>query len=274
MDRHELELFLKKHGLTAKKQFGQNFLVDQSVLDAIIGACDLGPADRVIEIGAGVGALTSELAQKAGHITALEIDDDLIPVLHNKFSDPTKVTILHTDVRNFTIPETPYKLIANIPYYLTSPIFRKFFLESSNPPTLAVLLIQREVAEKVCIENKLSPLALEVKIFGTPSIVRHVGPTSFLPPPKVDSSVLRVISHVKPLIDAADITDFFRLLHAGFHAPRKKIRGSLTAGLPYPKEVTQAIVEQSGIDTEKRPEDLTLEEWKNLLAAWRNASQN
>lgn len=265
-DRSTLVNFLRAHNLQPSKKLGQNFLVDEKALRSIIDSAELKRTDHVVEIGAGLGVLTQKLTERAGHVTAVEYDRDIFPVLEKNLENSSNIELYNTDIRQFTPPKSRYKLVANIPYYLTSPILRKFFVETQNRPKCAVLLVQKEVAERICNEQKLSVLALEVRIFGEPEIICHVPRTSFLPSPKVESAVIKIKLYKKPIIPESDIGDLFRLVHAGFRAPRKKIRGSLSAGLPYPKEITDKILNTSKIDQDKRPEDLTIAEWKILLS--------
>jgi 16S rRNA (adenine1518-N6/adenine1519-N6)-dimethyltransferase len=269
-DSLELADFLQKHKLKPSHALGQNFLVDEKVLGKIISSAELGGDDQVIEVGAGLGVLTKELAAQAKQVTALEFDRNIFPTLQENLQELKNVDLQNLDVRKFEVPKDKYKLVANIPYYLTSPILRKFFVESDNPPEIAVLLIQREVAEKICDKQKLSVLSLEVKLFGDPEIIEVVKPESFLPPPKVDSAILKISLKTKPEIETKDLSDFFKVVHAGFRSPRKKIRGSFAAGFIGKKETAYEILEQAGIDTDLRAEDLSIGDWKNILEAYRD----
>ena len=263
-DRDKLEEFLKKYQLSPKKQFGQNFLIDETVLDAILAASELDASDVVVEIGPGPGALTQRLVQTAKRVTAVELDPDMVAALRLSCADADNLDIQHVDVRTFELPTGKYKLIANIPYYLTSPILRKFFVETDRRPQRAVLLIQKEVAEKI-VADKGSVLAWQVRIFGEAAIVKIVPKDSFLPAPKVASAVIQIQLRPEPLIPAEDIEIFFKMLHIGFRAPRKKIGGSLVAGLPIAKDETRQLLAQSGVNTDQRPEDLSLDDWLALL---------
>lgn len=268
-DSLDLEQFLRKNGLKPSHALGQNFLVDEDVLKNIVDAAELREDDEVVEIGAGLGVLTRELAKQAKKVTALEFDRNIFPALQKNLQEFENVDLQNLDVRKFTVPQGRYKLVANIPYYLTSPILRQFFVESGSPPDTAVLLIQREVAEKICDAKKLSVIALEVKIFGEPEIVEIVKPESFLPPPKVDSAVIKISLKPRPEINLEDVPEFFKIVHAGFHAPRKKIRGSFASGFPAKKEVAYEILEQAGIDTDLRPENLRIGDWMKILITLR-----
>lgn len=267
-DSLELENFLRKNNLRADHSLGQNFLVDEKVLAKILAAAELKNSDSVVEVGAGLGILTRALAAKVQKVVALEFDNKIFPILAKNLSDCRNVELQNSDVRHFTPPTENFKLVANIPYYLTSPILRKFFLENS-PPEIAVILVQKEVAQKICDSKKLSVLALEVRIFGEPEIIEIVLPKSFLPPPKVESAILKISLKKNPEIPRADIADFFKIVHAGFRAPRKKIRGSFAAGFVGKKNVAEKILEEARIDQNLRPEDLKISDWQKILTASR-----
>lgn len=272
LDRNELEVFLRKNNLAPKHSLGQNFLIDAEVLNSILTAGELNSHDTVIEIGSGLGVLTRELAKVVAKVVALEFDAETFAALQKNLATFSNVDLQQLDVRKFIPPQNSYKLIANIPYYLTSPILRQFYSETRNRPTISVLLIQKEVAEKICAQKKLSVLALQVKVFAEAKIICEVSPKSFLPPPKVKSAVIKLTLKKTPELPEEDIEDFFRLLHMGFHSPRKKIGGSLIAGFPFTKDKTLEILAASKIDTEKRPEDLSIGDWQKLLAAYRKVA--
>ncbi|MDD3066815.1 MAG: 16S rRNA (adenine(1518)-N(6)/adenine(1519)-N(6))-dimethyltransferase RsmA [Candidatus Gracilibacteria bacterium] len=273
LDRNELESFLQKNNLSPKHSLGQNFLIDAEVLNSILAAGELNSHDTVIEIGSGLGVLTRELAKVVAKVVALEFDAETFVALQKNLAAFSNVELHQIDVRKFTPPQPPYKLIANIPYYLTSPILRQFYSETLHRPEVSVLLIQKEVAEKICAKEKLSVIALQVKVFAEAEIICTVGKESFLPPPKVKSAVIKLTLKKTPEIPQSDIEDFFKLLHMGFHSPRKKIGGSIIAGFPFNKDKTLEILAASKIDTEKRPEDLAISDWQKLLAAYRKFSQ-
>lgn len=273
LDRNELEVFLRKNNLSPKHSLGQNFLIDAGVLNSIIATGELNSNDTVVEIGSGLGVLTRELSKLSQKVIALEFDAETFTALQKNVSTFSNVELHQIDVRKFTPLETSYKLIANIPYYLTSPILRQFYSETLHRPEISVLLIQKEVAEKICAKEKLSVLALQVKVFAEAEIICEVSPKSFLPPPKVKSVVIKLTLKKTPEIPQSDIEDFFKLLHMGFHSPRKKIGGSIIAGFPFTKDKTLEILAASGVDTEKRPEDLSISDWQKLLAAYRKFSQ-
>jgi 16S rRNA (adenine1518-N6/adenine1519-N6)-dimethyltransferase len=259
-----LTTLLQKHKIHPVKHLGQNFLISQKILNQILDAAELSSQDEIIEIGAGLGILTQELAIHVKKIHALEFDTRIFPLLQKNLSEHKNIKLHNIDVRKFIPSSHKYKLIANIPYYLTSPILRKFFVETKFRPNLTVLLIQKEVAEKICAK-KFSVLSLEVRVFGEPEIIAQVSAENFLPQPKVQSAILKIKLHQKPAIPETDIANFFQIIHAGFRAPRKKIISSLAAGLTQPKKNIQKILTTAKIDPNLRPADLTISNWQKIL---------
>jgi 16S rRNA (adenine1518-N6/adenine1519-N6)-dimethyltransferase len=255
-DPRQLRDLLKKYRLWAKKRLGQNFLVDRSVLETIVDTANLLPEDTVVEIGPGPGVLTRELLPRVKNVFAVEIDADILPVLKettNFFRN--KLTICHQHVLQFVLPETDYKIVANIPYHLTSPIMRKFLTEAKNRPQSMTLLVQKEVAEKICDTKHRSILSLFVEAFGTPRIVTNVPATSFSPPPKVESAVLHIDVLPKPKI-SVDSKKFFSVVKQGFNQRRKKLKHNLPI----------KILQQAEIDENLRAESLTIEDWERIAS--------
>jgi 16S rRNA (adenine1518-N6/adenine1519-N6)-dimethyltransferase len=253
--------------MKAKKSLGQNFLINKGTLNKIINAANIEPNDHVIEIGPGHGVLTKELVKQAKNVTTIELDDRLIPELEETFKDTSNIKICHQDALDFTPPKTPYKLVANIPYYITSPILNHFLREQPQKqrPTHLVLLVQREVAQKICAsDGDLSVLALQVQLFGKPKIITKVPPTHFRPAPKVDSAILRITPHA-PLIQDKDIPSFFTLIHAGFAHKRKKLIRNLEKIPNITKETLNPLFESLNLDSNIRAQELTLTDWLNLL---------
>lgn len=239
--------------MKAKKSLGQNFLKDKKVLAKIIKTADISPSDHIIEVGPGHGILTEELAKTAKEVTTIELDDRLIPILKEKFAHLQNIELIHQNALDFPPPSTPYKLVANIPYYITSPLI-SHFLHTDNRPTKIVLLVQKEVAEKICADKKMNVLALHVKNFGKPRIIATVPPSAFKPQPKVNSAILEIEVYKKPIIE--DYKRPFRLIHQAFSQSRKKLSNSL-------HQHKEALTKLDLAD--KRPEHLTLENWKKLL---------
>lgn len=260
---------LRARGLHPRKGLGQNFLTDPVALQRIVAAAELTPSDVVVEVGAGAGTLTHPLAEQAGRVLALELDGQLVDLLREQFSGSPNVEILHDDVLRFSSPElTPrgYKVVGNLPYYITSAVLRHF-LETEPRPRLIVVTVQREVAERVVAEpGKMSILAVSVQYYGRPRIVARIPAGAFYPVPKVDSAVLRIDVGEQPVVDLAGVKEsiFFRIVRAGFSQKRKMLRNSLSAGLASaPASVAEALG-QAGVDARRRAETLSLQEWARV----------
>ena len=260
-----------------KKSLGQNFLKDNAALGKIVSAAGIGPSDFVLEIGPGFGVLTKELVKRAGRVEAIELDRDLflrlkLNLLTPDGRFPENLQMIEGDALKFPLPEKPYKLVANIPYYITSPILNHF-LQPQTPaerrPELIVILVQKEVAEKVCAgAGNHSVLSLQVQIFGKPELLGIVGKNSFSPPPKVDSAILRITPYPEPLV--RDLKTFFRLIHSAFSQKRKTLLNSLRV-LNLPKEKIAELLEKSGIKPLARPQELDIPDWLRLAENLPNA---
>ncbi|HEC20955.1 MAG TPA: ribosomal RNA small subunit methyltransferase A [Candidatus Peregrinibacteria bacterium] len=261
-DHRQLISFLKKHHLYAKKRLGQNFLVDESILQKIVTAADLKKSDLVVEVGAGLGVLTQKLSKQAKKVVALEIDEKLAFVLRETTADCKNLEIKNLDVLKYQPPQEKFKVVANIPYYITSPILRHF-LQREMRPEIIILLIQKEVAEKIC-SNEESVLSLGVKVFGRPEVVAPVPKKSFFPAPKVDSAILKITAYPEIAVKCP-LPDFFRLIKIGFSQPRKKLINNLAAGLHLPKEELISKLEKLSIDPSLRPQKLRIEQWEQLV---------
>ncbi len=253
----------------AKKSLGQNFLRSKTALAKIIGAGDLKPDDVVLEVGPGDGVLTLELLARAGKVTSVEKDNRLIPVLRQKFSaeiSSGKLDLIHGDILDFSpsshnLKAASYKLIANIPYYITGQLIRKF-LESEHQPSRMVLLLQKEVAERVVArDGKESLLSLSVKAYGTARIIAPVPAGSFVPAPKVDSAILAITDISKKFFGPVSEEKFFGILKTGFAHKRKKLAGNLKNSYSYIENTLKNL----GIEQNARPENLSLSDWRNLV---------
>lgn len=255
--------FLHSRGIRLNTDLGQHFLIDQEILDQIMDAAAIEDTDEVVEIGPGIGVLTRELLQDAAHVTAVELDARMIPLLTAfAVSEPSlrpKLRIAQGNALQFPLPTQPYKIVANIPYHITSPLLRHAFIESPVRPTTMTILIQREVAEKICDTENAGILTIVVALFGTPKIVCRVPPSAFLPPPAVQSAVLHIVSHPKPLADAETVERIFTLTKIGFGQKRKMLSNSI-GKLPNGMDLLQ----KTGIDPKRRPETLKVEEWIEL----------
>jgi len=270
MDRKHAHA-LARLGLRPKKSLGQNFMVEEAALRRMVEAACLSPADIVLEIGAGMGALTDWLAARAGRVVAVEIDERFIPHLCQRYSGQSNVEIVQVDVLESHIEDLlgddagRYKVVANLPYYITSAILR-YLLESSHPPILLVVTVQAEVAQRLIARpGAMSLLALSVQFYGEPAVIARLKPGHFSPPPHVESAIVRIVPHPggAPLAGAAR-DQFFRLARAGFSQPRKQLRNSLSAGLGLPAGGVVDWLVAAGIDPTRRAESLSIEEWLAL----------
>ena len=255
-----------------KKSLGQNFLRDDSVLDKIIKTANLSEDDFVIEVGPGEGVLTEELARLAEKVIAIEIDKNLALRLDSRLRGNDKIEIINADILEINLPElleqnnfTNYKVIANIPYYITSPIIR-LFLETAHPPTEMILMVQKEVAERICAKpGKLSILALSVQYYADAKLLFAVPKTAFFPVPEVDSAVIRIIRSEKQEVKSKEeIKKFFKLVKAGFSAKRKTLVNNLSTSLQLEKAFVEEKLKQIGISPNQRAQELRLEDWKKL----------
>ena len=278
----QTKAILHRFDIRAKKGLGQNFLIDSAVLETIVNAAVLVPADTVIEVGPGLGILTSELAKRAGWVIAIELDNRLAAVLR-KTLPYDNVVILNEDVLGTdpaallqgSAPHFPsalrsYKVVANLPYYITSPVLRHF-LEAPVKPETMVVMVQKEVAEAIVAEaGKRSVLSISVQFYGKPGIVTYVPSASFFPPPEVDSAVVKIDVYPHPPVDVSDVEGFFKLVRAGFTAARKQVANSLSQGLGLPKTEVLSMLGKAAIDPQRRAETFSLEEWAEL---WKVFSQ-
>lgn len=255
----------------AKKSLGQNFLNSPHAIQDIVEAGEIKDGDSILEIGPGKGALTSALLKTRAHVFAIEKDDRMIPFLQEKFAQEisnNKLTLIHGDVLEMEIKSiipSSYKLIANIPYYITGEIMRRFF-EEDHQPELMVLMVQKEVADRIVSrDQKESVLSISVKIFGEPKYIRTVKASAFIPAPNVDSAVLQIKNISKKFFQENNIDErkFFELLKAGFAHKRKFLSKNLEDAAP--KERIEKAFGSIGIDAKARAEDLSVSNWKQLV---------
>jgi 16S rRNA (adenine1518-N6/adenine1519-N6)-dimethyltransferase len=280
--RQSIPALLHAYGLHPRKRLGQNFLVDPVALGRIVAAADLSSDDLVVEVGAGLGTLTRPMAERAGHVLALELDDRLVEVLREQLADLPNVEIVHGDVLQFsgsaslpgrTLSNRNYKVVSNLPYNITSAVLRHF-LEKEPRPRLMVVTVQREVAERIVAgPGKMSLLAVSVQYYGQPRLVARIPAGAFYPPPQVDSAVVRidVAEHAAVWLeveadgDQVDEAAFFRVVRAGFSQKRKTLRNSLSAGLGLSPASVEKVLEQAGVNPQRRAETLSLQEWAHLV---------
>lgn len=270
LDPLSIPSMLKDYGLKPQKSLGQNFLIDDVYLEKIARSADLNRQDVVLEIGAGLGSLTRYLADAAGEVVAIEIDRNLIPGL-KKISKPfSNIRLVQGDFMEINFSDLclngGYKVVANIPYYLTSNLIRRL-MEAPVKPLLVVLTVQKEVAQRICANpGKLSLLALGVQVYGFPRIVFQIPKSSFFPVPNVDSATILIDLYPQPLIPYERLEDFFLLAKAGFAQKRKMLHNALAGAPDINHEQATALLEASGIDPERRAQTLSLDEWEKLSA--------
>ena len=293
---------LKEFDIQPKKSLGQNFLTDQRTLRRIVDAAELGPEDIVLEIGPGVGTLTRLLAAEAGQVVAVELDQRLVEVLRQTLADLPNVEIVHGDIlelntadllerymgsqllavdcqirrqvagygdpagANYDALSLQYKVVANLPYYITSAILRHL-LTAGVRPELMVVTVQLEVARRIIAEpGDMSLLAVSVQFYGRPRIVTRIKAGAFYPSPQVDSAVIRIDLDHHPVVEVDDADSFFEVVRAGFAQRRKQLRNALSAELALPaSEVAQAL-SRVGVNPKRRAQTLSVEEWARV---WR-----
>ncbi len=269
----ETKQLLRRFNLRARKRLGQRFLIDGDVLQRILSAAELTADDIVLEVGPGLGILTRELAQRARRVIAIELDDKLANFLKQELVSFPNVMIINEDILKIepaTLLARPerYKVVANLPYYITSPVLRHF-LEATLKPNLMVVMVQKEVAEAIVAgPGKRSLLSISVQFYGRPTIIGKVPANSFYPAPEVDSAILRIDLYPKPAVAVDDTEGFFGTVRAGFASPRKQLANSLAQGLGWPKADVLSVLAEASIAPQRRAETLTLEEWAQLRQAY------
>lgn len=266
---------LRELGFRPRKGLGQNFLIDEKMLRRIVAAAEVGPDDTILEIGAGPGSLTHLLAEKAGRVVAVELDRGLVEILRHTVAAYPHVEIVLGDILELTParllgpelqgPSVPYyKVVANLPYYITSAVLRHL-LEAEIKPGLMVVTVQREVAQRlVATPGQMSLLAVSVQFYGRPRTVAHIPAGSFYPVPKTDSAVVRIDLHQRPLLPANEVDRFFQVVRAGFAQRRKQLRNALAGGLSLPTDRVAVALERAAVDSRRRAQTLSLEEWERV----------
>ena len=267
---------IQKHGFAFQKKFGQNFLIDAHVLDKIIAAAGVTADDMVLEIGPGIGTMTQYLAERARQVTAVEIDTNLIPILKETLSDYDNVTVINEDILKVDIKKLaeeyngvkPIKVVANLPYYITTPIIMGLF-ESGVPIDNITVMVQKEVADRMQVgpgSKDYGALSLAVQYYAEPYIVANVPPNCFIPRPNVGSAVIRLTRHQTPPVEVKDRELMFKLIRASFNQRRKTLLNGLNNSpeLSFGKEQIAAAIEQLGVPAAVRGEALTLEQFARL----------
>lgn len=267
---------LQKYNFNFQKKFGQNFLIDTTVLDRIIGAADITKDDCILEIGPGIGTMTQYLAESAGKVIAVEIDKNLIPILQDTLSEYDNVEVINEDILKLDIPAIverenggkPIKVVANLPYYITTPIIMGLF-ESKVPLQSITIMVQKEVADRMQVgpgTKDYGALSLAVQYYAKPEIVANVPPNCFIPRPTVGSAVIRLTRYSEPPVQVNNEKLMFDLIRASFNQRRKTlVNGLSNAGfLQFSKEKIAEVLEEMGQSATVRGETFTLEQFAEL----------
>lgn len=260
---------LEQYNIIPSKRLGQNFLIDKNILDKIVATSDLSEHDIVIEVGPGVGALTQELATRVKKVIAIEKDRKMCEILREVLKDFHNIEIVNEDILKWDVcrvcdTRQNYKVIANLPYYITSPVIRKF-LESLLSPDFMVFMVQKEVGERIIAQPPhMSILAVSVQLYAQPKIVAKVSKNCFLPAPNVDSAIVKIDVN-RSLCSSADKNKFFQLVKAGFAQKRKLLISNITKGLSVKREVVEQAFEKSKINVQSRAQELAINQWITLL---------
>ncbi len=284
--KREIKNLLEEHQICPSKRLGQNFLVDKEAVKKIIEAADLKLEDVILEVGPGLGVLTQELARKAKKVIAVEKDQNMIEILRTTLKDLRNVEVIQGDIRKIdtkyfkpnTLGHSPtgeakYKVVANLPFYLAAPVIRQF-LEVENPPKEMVLVVQKEVGQRICAKPPdMNILAVSVQIYAKPEIVSYISKKSFWPSPKVDSAIVKIVpaapSKKTTIVGNLDRDLFFKVVKAGFSQPRKQLINNLFKGLNLEKEKIRNWLIENNIQPIQRAETLSVENWINLTKTFK-----
>lgn len=287
ISQKDIKKLLNKYNLFPSKKFGQNFLVDKEILFKIINDSDLKPADIILEIGSGIGNLTQELAKRAGKVVAIEKDPRMVEISKKTLKNYKNIEIIQGDILKLEIPKLfknlklkikNYKIVANLPYYIVSPVIRRF-LETEKKPKEMILMVQKEVAQRICSQPPdMNILAVSVQFYAEPKIISFVSKKSFWPQPKVDSAILKIVPHRFCVFVSRQLCErFFKIVKAGFSQPRKQILNNLSrlnfaeqnlrGQAKNPKANRLKVKEwllKNNIQPSQRAETLSLEDWISL----------
>jgi 16S rRNA (adenine1518-N6/adenine1519-N6)-dimethyltransferase len=285
----QTRFLLDHYDLQAKKGLGQHFLVNSGILKNITKAADLSPSDLILEVGPGIGVLTHALVEQAGFVIAVELDKGMAEALKETLVPHENYSIINQDILDLEpqdlinqeqskLPpalagKPDYKVVANLPYYITQPIIRHF-CEAKLKPTTMIIMVQKEVGQNIVAKpGDLRILAISVQFYGKPEIMGYVPAGNFFPVPKVDSAILKMTLYPEPRYKVTSDKHFFKIVRAGFCATRKQIANSLAQGLALPKQEVLSLLEKAGVAPQKRPETLTLEEWASLERIFAEANR-
>ncbi len=253
---------MKKYGIRPSKRLGQNFLTNKGIAEKVIKAASIDPQDIVLEVGPGLGILTRELAEKAKRVIAVEKDSGLSGLLSKEYENLKNLEIINQDILSFNPDIKKYKVVANLPFYITSPVIRKF-LEKDFPPEIMVLIVQKEVAQRIIAKPpKMNLLAVSVQVYAEPKIISYISKGSFYPAPKVDAAILKLTPESK--LSLPKLSLLFKIARAGFSHPRKQLVGNLSKELKIEKERIAEWLKKNNIDPARRAETLSMDDWLNL----------
>ena len=283
-DRGVIRNVMERHGFTFSKSLGQNFIVNPSVCPRIAQEGGAAPGVGVIEIGAGIGVLTAELARRADKVVCVEIDRRLLPILAETLAEFSNITIVNADVMKTDLaaliarefPGMEVVVCANLPYYITSPILMSL-LEQRLPIRSITVMVQKEAAQRICAQpgtRDSGAISAAVRYYSQPRVLFPVSRGSFLPAPEVDSAVIRLDLHPTPPVAVADEATLFRVIRGAFGQRRKTVLNTLSAALELPKEETRALLEQAGVPATARAEALTLEQFAAIAGGVWSREQN
>ena len=274
-NRRNTSDIIQKYGFDFRKKFGQNFLIDNNILDKIIEAADITREDCVLEIGPGIGTMTQRLAEEAGAVVAVEIDKNLIPILNETLADYDNVSILNEDILKVDINAIvaqnggkPIKVVANLPYYITTPIIMALF-ESHVPLKSVTIMVQKEVADRMKVgpgTKDYGALSLAVQYYANPEIIARVPAACFMPKPNVDSTVIRLTRYERPPVEALDEEWLFAVIRASFNQRRKTLANGLAnaGNIGVNRQRVEDVLAQMGLPASIRGEALTLEQFNEL----------
>jgi 16S rRNA (adenine1518-N6/adenine1519-N6)-dimethyltransferase len=268
----EILKILAQYNLKPKKLLGQNFLIDQNILNKIVKAAELTPTDNVLEVGAGLGVLTKQLIARVNQVLAVELDKSLFFVLKQELRKAKNLKLVNADILKIKIAELeeyfaqkPYKVVANIPYNITSNFLRKF-LELEYQPNQLVLLIQKEVAQRIVAKpGQMSILSVSVQYYSEPKIIDYVSKNCFFPKPTVESAIIKLKVKDKAELEPKDEKRFFQLVKIGFSAKRKQLQNNLANGLHISRDQVKVALKKAGLKETARAQELALDDWNTLV---------
>lgn len=270
MNIKEIHFLLNKYGISPRYAQGQNFLLDNSVIESAVAAANITKDDTILEVGPGFGVLTTALADIAGQVIAIEQDREIMKAMHTLERQYPNLKVINEDIRITKLEaaglqDGKYKFVSNLPYSISSWVLRQF-TEYAPKPTLMVIMLQKEVAERVAAKpGKMSVLANAVQLFGEPEIVRNVGKQSFYPVPEVESAILKITMRETPL--SKDPASLMRIVKAGFASRRKQLHNNLESGLQLRPSEAKAVLEDIGLSAGIRPQELSVTDWEALRIA-------